>query len=243
MGIVAPSLETRVYHDEWMDDQSADEHQVRRALHELTAVNALLGGYRTLRRRLWPFLKARRGSRIDILDLGTGTGDYPARMVKWGAHVGTEVHVTGLDVNARAVASAAAYLDDALPASLRNHVRLMEGDVWALPFATESFDVVTASLFLHHFDDADAVSVLKEMDRIAAAGIVINDLHRHRLSYMGIRIIAKLLPVSAMFANDGPLSVRRAFRPSELRRLGQAAGLERFDVRRTWAFRLSLSTV
>ncbi len=243
MSAIFPSLAQRIYAEELMDDLSTDTDQLRRALNELRYVNIFLGGYRALRKRLTPYLAARSGTTISILDIGTGIADYPERMVRWGAATGAEVSVTGVDANPAAVTCARSYLDERLPRSLRSRARVIHADAADLSFPDDSFNVVTGSLFLHHFDDAGVVWMLREMARIASDGILVNDLHRHRLAYMGIRAIAGVMPVSAMFANDGPLSVRRAFRPDELRSMAVEAGLPDAVVGRHWAFRLTLSTV
>jgi ubiquinone/menaquinone biosynthesis C-methylase UbiE len=47
-----------------------------------------------------------------------------------------------------------------------------------LPFPDQTFDYVIQSSTLHHFDDAGAVNLLKEMARVARRGIFVIDLHR-----------------------------------------------------------------
>lgn len=243
MSAILPSLSKRIYAEELMDDLSTDSDQLRRSLHELRYVNFFLGGYRAVRKRLMPYLEARRGTTVSILDVGTGIADYPERMVRWGAQSGVDVNVTAIDANLATVSCARSYLDQCLAEPLRSHVRVVHANATDLAFPDDSFSLVTGSLFLHHFDNAGVVSMLREMARVASDGILINDLHRHRLAYTGIRAIAGVLPVSVMFANDGPLSVRRAFLPDELRRMADDAGLPNADLARHWAFRLTLSTI
>jgi SAM-dependent methyltransferase len=117
------------------------------------------------------------------------------------------------------------------------------GDALSLPFEPGAFDVVTAALFLHHFADDEAVHVLRQMQTLARDGIVVNDLHRHPLAFYGLKLLSYLLPVSEMFAHDGPLSIRRGFRRDELRRLADHADLTHASVRWHWAFRWTLSTL
>ena len=243
MSLFVPSLARRVHIQERMDDPSAGPEQFARALRELRAVNIFLGGHRALRKHVEPFLASRSETQVAVLDLGTGLADHPERLVRWGDRLGVNVQVTALDANPTVVDCATSFLSDALPPHLRTRVEVRRGDARELPFSDNAFHLATASLFLHHFDDAECVSVLREMDRVASHGVVINDLHRHVLAYAGIRSIATVLPVSAMFAHDGPLSVRRAFRPAELRRCALDAGIHNARVERHWAFRLTLSTI
>lgn len=243
MSLVVPSLNRRIHTDEWMDDHAADEAELGRALRELLYVNSFLGGYRALRRYLIPYLRVRRGELVKVLDLGTGLADYPARMVQWGADLDVDVRVTAVDFSPSALHHARAHVEARLPPELRGRVRLERADATRLTYPDGAFHIATCSHFLHHFDDEGAIALLRDVARIASDGLIINDLHRHPLAYSGIRAIAAVFPVSSMFSNDGPLSVRRSFRPSELRRLAADAGLTHAVVARHWAFRLALATV
>jgi hypothetical protein len=61
------------------------------------------------------------------------------------------------------------------------------------------------------------------MWRIARTRIIVNDLHRHAVAYFSIRVLTSLFSKSRMVRNDGPLSVRRAFRPGELMEIARQA--------------------
>jgi hypothetical protein len=87
------------------------------------------------------------------------------------------------------------------------------------------------------------VQLLREMDRVSRLGIVVNDLHRHPIAYAGIWLLTRLLPVSPMVRQDGPLSVRRGFRRCDLTALFRTAGLTRPQMRWHWAFRWTSSTL
>ena len=180
---------------------------------------------------------------LRILDMGTGIGDIPELLVRWGEACGIRISVTAVDANPATVEFARRTLDSRLNPRLRERVDVQVGDARALDYPNGSFDVVMASLFLHHFDDDAAIGVLREMNRLSSNGLIVNDLHRHPAAYVGIRSIVLLLPVSGMFGHDGPASVRRAFTPSELRVLAAHAGLRNVRIRRRWAYRLVLSTV
>lgn len=242
MPAIVPSLSRRVYADERMDDMSIRDERLEAALHELRYVNRYLGGYRALRKALGPIYDD-SAAPVTVLDLGCGICDNADRMVRWGEAAGVTVRVTAIDANPATVSYADKYLDSTLPTALRDRVGVILGDAQALAYDTDAFHVVTASLFLHHFDDDGCVQLLSEMSRIGSRGVVVNDLHRHLLAYAGIRAISALLPVSPMFRHDGPLSVRRAFRPRELAALAAEAGLPEARVRRHRPYRLTLSTL
>jgi len=67
--------------------------------------------------------------------------------------------------------------------------------------------------------------VLREMARVARIGVIVDDLLRSRLGYLGARLMRTLLTANRLTRHDGPLSVRRAYRPSELAELLRRAGI------------------
>lgn len=115
-------------------------------------------------------------------------------------------------------------------------------DAFALPFAESAFDLVTASLFLHHFNETNIVKLLREMKRVAARHILVMDLERHRLAYHFLPSTAWMFGWHRVTLHDGPVSVQAGFRAAELVSLAREAGLAGAHVRRhlPW-FRLSLS--
>ena len=96
---------------------------------------------------------------------------------------------------------------------------------------------------MHHFNQIEAVDLCRRMQRWATYGIIINDLHRHRFAYYGIKLLAHLLPVSPMFAYDAPLSVLRGFRRDDLDTLAQQAELRHPRIERSLGFRWVLTTL
>jgi ubiquinone/menaquinone biosynthesis C-methylase UbiE len=104
-------------------------------------------------------------------------------------------------------------------------VRVLQGDACRLPMRDRSVDVAGCSLLLHHFSPDMAVVVLREMARVARIGVIVDDLLRSRLGYLGARLMGTLLTANRLTRHDGPLSVRRAYRPSELAELLRRAGI------------------
>jgi ubiquinone/menaquinone biosynthesis C-methylase UbiE len=108
-----------------------------------------------------------------------------------------------------------------------------------LPFADRTFDAVICSLFFHHLTNAECVSVLREMWRVARRIVIVNDLHRNRVAHASIRVLSALFSRSTMFRNDSAASVRRAFRPAELADVATKAGVPA-RVNRSFPYRLVL---
>ena len=218
---------------ELLDQPGNAPAEVERALREIQWVNRRLAGWAVLRRHLPGIVESLPDRPVSILDLGAGSADLPRAMVSCGRSVGRMLRVTAVD-HATDVVRFARRDCAGEPA-----VRIVQADLFHLPFAPGSFDVVTCSLFLHHFDPEEAVRLLRIMADQARHAVLINDLERHRIAYWGIRLLARLWSMGRLFRNDAPLSVLRAYRPAELRELLRSAGLPGIEVRRHFPFRMA----
>ncbi len=112
----------------------------------------LAGLYRAVAADLGPF-----SGTEEILDIGAGPGHLAVELAS--RHSG--VRVAGVDPDPEMSALAAGR---AAEAGVGDRVRLVPGTAEALPFPDQSFDVVTSTLSLHHWDDAD--QGLKEVRRV-----------------------------------------------------------------------------
>ncbi|MFB6229910.1 MAG: methyltransferase domain-containing protein [Salinibacter sp.] len=236
-----PDLSTRLEAEEWMDDFSITDNRLTRTLQDLRWINFLLGGYSATAAALDPML--RRRSRLRIIDLGCGLGDYLVYLVRRAVQFGCSVEAVGLDANPTTVGHARAHLDRHLSPRLRTRVSVDIGDALAPSYEEGAFDVAHAALFLHHFHGEDAVRLLTEMQRLVRSGVLVNDLHRHPLAYAGIWALSRGLGMARMVQHDGPMSVRRGFWRRELETLAEKASLPSPSVRWHWAFRWTLSTI
>ena len=225
-----------------MDDFTIVDERLTTALDNLRYVNRFLGGYAAAMAAMTPLWRAHPPDRpLRVLDLATGVADFPDYLARWAGRRGRVLEVVALDANPATVAYAQKTLDRDLPAPLRPRVRVEVGDALALPYDDAAFDVAVTSLFMHHLTHGDAVTLVREMNRVARHGFVVNDLHRHRLAYYSILALAAVLPVSPMFRHDGPISVLRGFSRDDLHAIAQDAGLGAYRIRWHWAFRWTLS--
>jgi SAM-dependent methyltransferase len=206
---------------ELLDDPLADPVAVRVSLTNIARANRLFGGTAAVVygvERLAP----ERG--CTLLDLGTGAGDIPAALRRWGTARGATIRTFGLE-RLRPAAHMAGTRE--LPVAL--------GCVTTLPFRTASVDVVTMSQVLHHFDRETSIRVLREAARVARRGVVVADLLRSRLAAALFGVGAFALGFDRHTRIDGITSVRRGFRPLELFELFHAAGLSAgLAVRPAW---------
>jgi ubiquinone/menaquinone biosynthesis C-methylase UbiE len=191
-------------------------------LRDLARFNDAGGGAELSYRALEPYLNA--GSRLRLLDVGTGAADIPRSLVRW-AGTNRKLHVVATDVRPEIVSLAQANATDTLEVKQAPADRIDEAD--------RSFDIVHSSLLLHHLDPHDAARMLAEMARVARRAVIVNDLDRRRRWLWAARVLTVLATRNAYTRNDAPLSVRRAYRPNEVTALAATVGLR--EVKRLWA--------
>jgi ubiquinone/menaquinone biosynthesis C-methylase UbiE len=206
---------------ELLDGPLDDPATLEGNLRDLARVNRRLGGTDASRRAVDRLLDDRHGSQT-ILDVGTGAADIPVALVASAAGNGRELRVTAVDSRPE-ILDAARAVNRRLAAT--PSVELVLGDGRSLPWPDRSFDVVHASLVLHHLEPRDAIAFLAEASRLARRGVVMNDLVRARHHWLGARVLLTLATRNRYTRHDGPMSVQRAYTRVELRALMAAAGL------------------
>ena len=211
------SLAVRRRQAEWMDAPDADPQLLRDSLVFIRRVNRWLGYTRATLRHLIEFSREwKPGEPIRILDIATGSADIPLAILKWADKTGWDVQVVGADLHP-ATAQAAADL------SSEKRLRIVRADALQLPFEDGSFDYVITNMFLHHLDDEQVVTVLKNMSRVARRGIVAADLIRDRRAYFWISLLTRFS--NPMVRHDAPVSVAQAFTRREIEKLRDEAGV------------------
>jgi SAM-dependent methyltransferase len=188
---------------------------------------------------LWPAIarraRERPGELVRVLDIACGGGDVASALAQRAAREGLGVRVAGCDVSPTAVALARRRAE-----ARGIGVAFFECDVLAGPLPS-GYDVITATLFLHHLDEAQAVDLLRRMRLAAGRAALVDDLVRsqwgHALAWAGCR----LLSGSPVVHHDGPVSVAAAFTPAEVRDLAALAGWEGATLTRHWPQRYLLA--
>jgi 2-polyprenyl-3-methyl-5-hydroxy-6-metoxy-1,4-benzoquinol methylase len=213
-------------------DMMGERHEA--ALRGLERINAWSGSTRIL----WPELARlarERGRPITVLDAATGAGDVPIRLWHLARRAELDITLHGIDRSASAIDFAQRR------ANQRNaNLRFSVADALnqSLP---EDYDVVMCSLFLHHLSDEEAEAFLKRAAAAARCLVLVNDLRRCAsgwlLAFAGSRVLSR----SPIVHIDGPLSVRAAFTPAEVRDLAHRAGLTGATVTRSWPCRFLLT--
>ena len=225
-------LTERASGPELMDDLSLASDALRQNLDELETINTWLGGYQPVLDALQR-LKSRfpAGRPLRLADLGSGGGDTLRHVARWARQHRVPMELTGIDANP--------FMLDYATAKSRDYpeISYRQFDIFSPEFQAQPYDVLTCSLFCHHFTDEELVTLLRQWQQQAQVAVVINDLHRHWLAYHSIKWLTRLLGGSYLVQHDAPLSVARAFRRADWVALLARAGITRYELRWRWAFR------
>lgn len=226
-----PDLTIRASDAEIMDNFDLPANEINPVLAGLGKVNSLLGGHKSLIKALKNF-PIRTG--YSISDWGCGGGDALIAIAKWAVKNDLQLNLTGIDAAPAAVSFARQ------ESAGFNNIDYLQADVITDINRIQTHDIIISSLFTHHFDDEQWVRLIQNMQASAHKGIIITDLHRHWLLYYAIIAITHVFTRSKMARNDGPLSVKRAFKKAELVALLKNAGIDNYNLTWRWPFRWQL---
>lgn len=174
-------------------------------------------------RGIWPpirdLARSSAPSSLRILDVATGGGDLPIALWQLGLRAGVSLEIDGFDRSSQAVAYARQKACRA-----RSGVRFFLRDALAQEIPP-GYDVVLCSLFLHHLERPEALSLLKRMAGAAGRMVLLHDLVRSRVNVVLMGAGAALFTQSPVVHADAPQSVQAAFTIPEVSAMAQEAGL------------------
>ena len=201
-----------------MDRPQPVSTELEADLLNLRQLNRYFGSYRLIEHFLRRWVKP--GSQIRILDLATGSGDIPRLVVDFARRVGATVSIDAIDQQAATV-EIARRLSGSYP-----EIEFIQADL--LTWRREPYDLVLCSLALHHFSEADAVTVLKTCRNLSRKYVLVSDLRRGWLAAAGVYLLTALVFREPMTRIDARLSAERAFSFAEFRSLAVGAGWRNF---------------
>lgn len=224
-------FEKRSEEKELMDDLECSGEVLEQTLRELKTINSWLGGNYITTNALAKIVTRYPKESYSIADIGCGGGDMIQVMNRWAESKRLRINFIGVDANPNIIELAKIRLGN--PVNVEWKVQ----NVFDPAFAQEKTDIVTCTLFTHHFTDQELIDLIRAFRSRASLGIVINDLHRHWFAYHSIRILTRLFSKSPMVRNDASLSVLRSFRKSDWIKILSEAGIATYEIRWFWAFR------
>ena len=215
---------------ELMDDFSVEGNLLRESLDSLANINKWLGGNFVTLNGLKKVLKGHEKSKpLTILDMGCGNGDMLRELAKFGKKASYNFTLIGIDANQHTV-------DYAKELSVNYHeISYLKQDVFSEEFQHLQFDLVLATLFLHHFNEDDIVKLLAPILKKANLGIVVNDLNRNKIAYYLFSFLCLFIK-NKMTKEDGLISVLRAFKKADLEKMTKKLNAKS-TIQWKWAFR------
>ena len=215
---------------EIMDDFTMEGVLFRDTLDKLEIINRFLGGNSVTINGLKKLLKNQpKNKTITIVDLGCGNGDILPDVSKFGRKNNYSFKLIGIDANLAATEYAKELSKEYSELSFKTM------DILSEDFKKQSYDVVLCTLFLHHFKNEELISFLKTTTDKATIGVVVNDLHRHKLAYYLFKLIGFFIK-NKMVRQDGLTSVLRAFKKKDLENIAKEIKVH-FSIQWKWAFR------
>jgi SAM-dependent methyltransferase len=216
--------------EEMMDDFSIGGDLLRDVLDKLENINRWLGGNLVTLNSLKKVLKKHpKEQEIVIADIGCGHGDILRDIAKFGRRKGYNFKLIGVDANPTAIEYA-----KELSTEFEELSFIVE-DIFSDDFKNRQFDVVLATLFFHHFKEKPLVSFLEDTLKHTKIGIIVNDLHRHKLAYYLFKLLSVFIN-NKMIIHDGLISVLRGFKREDLESISHQLNLKP-QIKWKWAFR------
>ena len=213
----------RVVRPELLDSNQAPAHEVKTSLADLQRINRWFGGISTTKHLIRHAVSRASNSHVTILDVGSATGDGPAKVRD--SFPQKQLRFTLLDRDP-------SHFD-----GTRSKMPCVGGDALSLPFAADSFDFVTCSLFAHHLEPDEIRAFANEALRVARSALLINDLRRSAI-HLSLVYLGQPLFRSPITRHDTVASVRRAYTSSEMRAILQSTAARQIDIHHTYLFRM-----
>ena len=202
----------RVNRPEILDSDGCPPEEAAASLRDMSAINRRFGGIATTYALIERVAANAGKKQFSLLDVAAGFGEVPRVARERLAQKGISIDVTLLDSR----------LSHLLPGS-----HSVVGQALLLPFADNSFDLVSCSLFAHHLQPDELAGFAREALRVGRLALLINDLVR---SPFHLALVYAAFPLMRSYASrhDGVVSVRRAYLPDEMRQIVMSAFADDF---------------
>ncbi|WP_240032189.1 methyltransferase domain-containing protein [Psychroflexus aestuariivivens] len=224
------STKYRSKEPEIMDQFDFQGEELKSVLKTIDKINAKLGGHRVTIQGVKSLIAQQNSNIIRIADLGCGSGDALRAIAKWAKPKDFKLQLIGIDANPHTIAIARELSTDYKNISYR------VVDVFSEDFEDFQADIITCCLTLHHFKDEWIEKLIPILHSKAKIGLVINDLHRHKMAYFLFKLYCKLFVNSDIAKKDGLTSILRGFKSQDFEDFAKTLNFNH-HVKWYWAFR------
>src|SRR5271166_1411689 len=210
---------------ELLDDDLGTPAELADSLRDLSHINDWFGGTRTTTRLLRRVARQSGATELSLLEIGAGLGHVPLAAQRRLARNGLTLRITLLDRRWTH-----------LP---RNGVPAVSGDAMRLPFRDGAYDVVSCSLFAHHFSPESLPHICEEALRVARRAVVINDLIRSPLHLFLAHLTLPLFR-NHVTRYDGIASMHAAYTVAEMKSLLHQVPARNVEFSRHFLYRMGV---
>ena len=216
---------------ELLDETNIQQDLLFKNLRELDILNRTTAGHSITLKGI-KLLVTDHTKIYHIVDLGCGSGDSLRAIADWARKNNFNVQLTGVDMNVDVI--------EYLKKHCRTYPEIsgITTDYQEFLDRNTSVDIVHCSLFCHHLNDDEMINLFTYFNEKVTTGFVINDLQRNWMAYYSAWFFTRLLNGTILAKNDGPVSVLRAFKVSELKHLLQKANIKNYIIQKKRLFRI-----
>jgi len=197
---------------EEMDDPSSDVIKLENTYRQFSRINQILSRWKLVYKKyLKPIMK--ESSSPTLLDIGFGGGDVVLSILGWARKDGIDLKITGIETDQRAIdfVNKNVFQDSNLDFKFASVEDLIKDNL--------VFDIVISNHVLHHLPTSEIKTFLGNSSQLARKLVLHNDLERSMLAYY-LFYPSKLIFKNSYIFEDGLSSIKRAFTPAELEKIG-----------------------
>jgi len=222
---------TRNTDAELMDNPSVDANMLRKVFEDINRSNRMLGGNGLTINSAAKLIADHPQESYTILDMGCGDGTMLRKLVLWGRKQKISIVGIGIDLSEKGLAIAKEKSQD-FP-----EISYLRQDILKLDPDDLGCDILLCTLTMHHFLNREIPVFLKQFEKLAHIGFIINDLQRSALSYYLFKVFSLIFIRTKIAKHDGLISIQSGFTKSELRAFSKNLSSARHEIRWKWAFR------
>jgi SAM-dependent methyltransferase len=227
---VSTRFKYRSNEKELLDETNIQQDLLFKNLRELDILNRNTGGHAISLNGIKQLVKDQTKI-YHIVDLGCGSGDSLRAIADWARENKFNVRLTGVDMNADVIEYLGKHCS-AFP-----EITGIVSDYQEFLDRNKSIDIVHCSLFCHHLSEDELIKLFTYFRENVTIGFIINDLQRKWMAYYSAWLFTRLFNGTTLAKNDGPVSVLRAFKVSELKYMLEKANIKNYTIQKKRLFR------
>ncbi|MBC8768837.1 methyltransferase domain-containing protein [Arenibacter sp. BSSL-BM3] len=195
---------------ELMDDPNLDSLLLQEVYADINMVNKVLKGFYLSLRAINSIIEDNHQNSYTILDMGCGDGAMLREVASYFKGRSFDLNLIGIDLNSRSIQLAKENSKE------YPNIRFLEQDILALEPNKLQCDILLCTLTMHHFDSEKIPIFLNQFVKLSRLGVVINDLHRSKVSYYLYKLFSLIFMKTKIAKHDGLVSIKSAFTKMDL---------------------------